>query len=251
MDRFKRLMIVVPIVVVAFLVATACCPPNIFKQTEDLKKLGEELKKETDKLTKLVVPPTAPTLSAGEKDLIKNGDFADGTTGWQTRTQGGSKVEGMNDATVRAVGDFHVLEVKRTQGDNDGGGAFAWQEPNEDVSNYTSMTVRMAVDPINEEGGNIGGTQPQWFPEGPCQIRIYYKDVNGTDAEWYHGFYYSGVSGADMNKWTQVPQALWYSYTSTNLMDISPKPKLIKKVEVYGFGWNFTGYMTNVQVVVK
>lgn len=250
-DMDKRLLFAIPIIVVAFLVATACCPPDIFKQTQDLRKLGEELKKETEKLSKLIIPPSAPTLQPGEKNLIENGDFDDGLQNWKTRTQAGSKAEGMNDVTVRAVGDFHVLEVKRTQGDNDAGGAFAWQEPNADVSAYSSLIVRLAVDPIYEEGANIGGAQPQSFPEGPCQIRIFYQDVNGSDAEWYHGFYFSSVAGADTANWTQVQQALWYSYTSHNLMEGTPKPRLIKKVEVYGFGWNFTGYMTNVQVIVR
>lgn len=244
MSISKRVVLFGLIALSALVISTACCPSGWREQLQNLQKQAEELK-EVSK------PPKMEQPEPGERNLIVNGDFSQDLTGWKTYGQGGSRVEGVNTVKVKTVDSAHYLEVKREQGDSDGGGAVAYQEPNVDVSSYSSLILKADVNPVYENGGNIANPKPQWYPEGACQFRIFYTDVNGKDAEWYHGFYYSSVAGAETANWTQVSQGQWYSYTSPNLMDLSPKPKIIKKFQAYGFGWNFTGYITNIRLLAK
>jgi len=251
----KKILSVATISVLTIVIAGCCCSPTMISDYFSAKSQAEKALSEAEKrmsaTTGAIVQPPAVKQESGATDLVKNGNFADGLTDWETRTQGGSKVEGTNSVEVVQAGNAYTLKVSRTDGGGDGGGAYASQTINKDVITYSSLVIKLAVNVISEEGGNLANTNPQWFPEGACQIRIYYTDTTGAKAEKYQGFYSTTISNADTAHFTQVSGGQWYSYTSPNLMDGSPKPKTIEKIEVYGYGWGFEGYMTNVQLLVK
>ncbi len=245
------------ILISGLIAGCCCCSPGSFlnynkakTDAEKAKNDAEKRLKETESKTSTTQPPLKEYLVAGEKDLIVNGDFSQSLTGWTTRTQPGSKVAGDNSAAL-AGSDRKYLEVKRTNGSQDAGGAYGAQDINKDVSSYTSLIIAVAVNVISEQGANLANNNPQWFPEGACQVRVFYTAADGTDKEWYHGFYASSISGTDTDHFTQVPSGEWTKYASPNLMASTPAPKTIKKIEIYGFGWNFDGYITVVQAIVK
>lgn len=251
----KKVLSAAAISVLTIAITGCCCSPTMISDYFSAKSQAEKALSEAEKrmsaTTGAIVQPPAVMQESGATDLVKNGDFAPGLPAWVTRTQVGSKVEGTNSVEVVQAGNAYALKVSRTNGGEDGGGAYASQAINEDVSSYSSLVIKLAANVISEEGGNLANTNPQWFPEGACQIRIFYTDTTGAKAEKYHGFFSQTVSNADTEHFTQVSGGEWYSYTSPNLMDGSPKPKTIEKIEVYGFGWGFEGYMTNVQLLVK
>jgi hypothetical protein len=247
----KSAVLLMSVALVMLLVTGCCCPVPFFSGNNGTKdKASTTQQKTTKTTTNEAKPPMKEYLVAGEKDLVSNGDFSQNLAGWTIRKQPGSKVAGDNSA-VLAGSDRKYLEVKRTNGDQDGGGAYAAQDINKDVSSYTSLIVAIAVNVVSEDGGNLANIKPQWFPEGACQVRVFYTAADGTDKEWYHGFYASSISGADADHFTQVTMGEWTKYASPNLMASTPAPKTIKKIEVYGFGWNFDGYITAVQAIAK
>ena len=249
---FKLLGPIIAISVVAVLAAGCCCPISL-PTSGNAQKLADDAAKRVEATNKAMQEAEIPgleTLATGETDLIKNGDFSDGLTGWTTRTQPGSKVAGNNSVDLKGS-SAKYLEFKRVNGGTDGGGAFASQNINKDVSGYTSLLVKLGVNVISEEGGNIANTNPQWFPEGACQVRVFYVAADGTSKEWYHGFYSENVSGADASHFDRVTAGTWTQNTSVNLMASVPAPKTITKIEIYGFGWNFDGYLTAVQMIAN
>lgn len=195
-------------------------------------------------------PPRVPG------DLLLNGAFAAGSgglAGWRPRTQSGANTLGSN--TVRVVHDDPIhrnaLELMRTDGGRDGGGAYLEQDLTRSVSGFSMLFVDAEVDVLSEEGGNIAGRDPKWYPEGAVQLRMSYLDSAGKPGEWYHGFYYGGVDRPDSAHFTKVTQAVWHTYMSENLKFLSPPPKTITKISVYGFGWNFKGRVADLHLIAR
>jgi len=257
MKRFAAVSAVfLSILLISLLAAGCCCPvgiPGFDTLKSNAEKAADDAAKRQSEADNTVTENGAPAngaLGAGEVDLVKNGDFSNGLSGWTTRTQPGSKVAGDNSVALKGSGAKYV-ELKRENGGNDGGGAYASQDINKDVTGYTSIVVKVAANVIAENGGNIANTNQQFFPEGACQVRVFYTAADGSAKEWYHGFYSETVAGADADHFTQVDSSTWTSWASPNLMASVPAPRLIKKIEVYGFGWGFYGNMTAIQIIAK
>ncbi len=141
------------------------------------------------------------------------------------------------------------MEFKRTNGDGDGGGAGIVQELELDVSGYPHLYVWLVGKVLHEEGGNLAGRDPRWFPEGAVQVRIKYLTADGQEREWYHGFYSKDVSGADTEHFTQVPLGEWFTYVSPDLKVLPEPPARILEFKVYGFGWNFQGQVAQADLI--
>jgi hypothetical protein len=252
MKRFlKPAITLTAIILVMFLAAGCCCPFPFFTGDTGTQDKVTTTQKETPKTNDTTTEPPHPLdVGSGATNFVKNGSFAEGLTNWTTRTQPGSKVAGDNSISVGGANN-KFLEMTRTNGGKDGGGAFASQDVNVNVSAFTSVIYRLSVNVISEYGGNIANNNPKWFPEGACQIRIYYTDNTGQKAESWHCFYSGSVDGADTAHSTQVPQGQWTRYESDNLLDLEPAPRTIDKVEVYAFGWEFDGEVTNVQLIAQ
>jgi hypothetical protein len=41
----------------------------------------------------------------------------------------------------------------------------------------------------------------------------------------------------------------WFWYISPNLLELNDKPSKIKEIRVYGFGWQFTGQVAEVDII--
>lgn len=176
-------------------------------------------------------------LILAEVDLITNGNFSSGTTGWSTW--------GPLWATVNTSGG--TLNWDNTQQTtSDGNATGAHQALNADVSGYDSLIFKCDVMPIYQSLAS-----PGWWAGGteyPAHIEIDYTDINGNSKNFQYGFYYSG-NGNGVVPGTYVPQNTWYSYTSQDLLLLSNKPKTINTVQIYGNGWNYTGSADNVQLL--
>jgi len=124
------------------------------------------------------------------------------------------------------------------------------QQVNYDVRDFTSLLLRLSVQ-VREQSlpgcGSLGS-------ECPIIVRIDYKDIHGTDREWYHGFYSVEQAATDwLNPWDeQVPFQTWYAFDSGNLVEaFEQPPALIKAVTIYASGHSFDALVTEVELLVQ
>ncbi len=160
---------------------------------------------------------------------------------WKKWLKPGSRVPGQNTVRWVTIPNFgRVLELRRTNGDSDGGGAGIFYDYPIEVGNDAHLYLALRGRILAERGGNIANTQPRWFPEGALQIRIRYVDTQGREAQWYHGFYATAPMGQPDSHFTREPLGEPFIWQSEDLLTLLPShPATIEKVEVYGFGWAF------------
>jgi hypothetical protein len=182
----------------------------------------------------------------GTGNLLVNGDFSNGLTGWSTSVEANTTV-----LQVVSLDDDHenVLEINNPVSDGDGDWDWAYQTLNEDVSGYSSLYFEAdgkAIYQSLSDDGWVGG-------EYPVHFSIRYQDVDGawhdgqwTDNPWQQGFYYKGTGGYSYSN--KVDQDIWFHYKSGNLMDLSPKPAVIGTVKVGSSGWAYHGMIDNVML---
>jgi hypothetical protein len=189
---------------------------------------------------------TQPSNAASGVNILKNSDFAEGLSGWDVVDQGGSRAHGVNKVDVVGVEDSAMaLHITRTCPENDGGASGVSQELSVTLKPGDRLVLSAKVRADNEVGGALAGSDPRWFPEGPVQFRIFYE-AGGKAGEWYHGFYYGDVPGADSANFTRVQQGKWYEYASPDIAGELGAEARITEFRVYGFGWDFDGYAADV-----
>ncbi|MDO9556620.1 MAG: hypothetical protein Q7J82_03455 [Coriobacteriia bacterium] len=140
-----------------------------------------------------------------------------------------------------------MLHIARTSG---GGGAGVDQAIAMDVTGVSDLRVTYLGYVNYEDGGNIGGGNARWFPEGGAQVRVFYTDANGQATEWYHGMCMTPTSGLDPN-FQQIPDNQWTEYTSDNLMELDPKLARIDTVRFYSFGWGFDAMFDDCNLFIE
>lgn len=177
--------------------------------------------------------------------LLTNGDFSSKLDSWEEIKIGKAKI-----MTIDIVDDspeyLHVLGFKRKGARFVRGKLGISQSLNKDVSTYNSLVIKADVKVIYSSlisDRLKGGVYP-------ITIELEYLDENGTTHLWKHGFLY--VEKIKYGKiGEKIPQNQWYSYTSKNLLELTPKPKIITKVNLYGDGWEFWARVANVQLIAE
>jgi hypothetical protein len=182
--------------------------------------------------------------------IVKNASFERGLDGWEVWDQPGSKDPGNNgiEASDWAERGGKVLHVTRTS-KRDGGAAGIIQKLDYDCSSAKSLWVTYQAYVNFEQGGNIAGKTPAWFPESGAQARLKYLDASGAEHEWYGGVYITPTTGADTVRFLQISNNRWVHMVSDDLMRLDPKPARLTEVRFYGFGWGFDAMMDDCQIV--
>ena len=119
------------------------------------------------------------------------------------------------------------------------------QQINYDVRDFTSLLLQLSV---QVQGQSLPGCGSAGS-ECPIIARIDYKDIYGTDRQWYHGFYsVEHVEPDFLQHWSeQVPFQTWHVYDSGNLIEaFEESPALIKAVTIYASGHSFNALVTEV-----
>ena len=190
--------------------------------------------------------PVRPPAGA---DLLPAPPISSGISGWEIWLQPGSRDEGVNEVKMVEDSSYgRVVEFSRSSS-KDGGAAGIILPYEIDARAYPHMYLWLVFRILHEDGGNLANSNPRWFPEGAVQVRIKYTTPEGEDAEWYHGFYYSEVKGADDDHFTRIEQERWLVYLSPDLMGLNPQPKQITETGLYGFGWSFAGQAAEIRLI--
>jgi hypothetical protein len=190
-----------------------------------------------------------PTPPEGE-GLLPTESISMGIDQWKQWLQEGSKVKGTNEVYLTDDPKFQkVVEFHRTSEPGDGGAAGIYQNLDIDLKNFSSISVWIVGKVINEKGGNIANVNPDDFPESAVQVRMKYLTGDNTEKEWYHSFFYSNIIYYDKLHYSLVNRENWFWYISPNLLELDNKPVRIEEIRVYGFGWQFTGQVSDVNII--
>lgn len=169
---------------------------------------------------------------------------------WEQWLQEGSKVKGTNKIYLVDDPMFQkVVEFYRTSEPGDGGAAGIYQNLDIDLKKFSKINIWIVGKAIKEKGGNIANVNPSSFPEGAVQVRIKYLTEDNIEKEWYHSFFYSNIIYYDKLHYSLVTKEKWFWYISPNLLELDDKPAKIKEIRVYGFGWQFTGQVAEVNII--
>ncbi len=205
----------------------------------------------------LVSPGKAPSPPLpAEQNLLANGDFS------------GPLADAWEVYPVEPPGDVVTTSAKIVQVDGREGLRFLSegkdnlhseigiiQQVNESVQDFDSLRIQLDVrlDGQSLPGGGTLGS------EFPVMVHLAYKDAEGNDRDWYHGFYYVPapenwvINNTPDNSNERIARTLWYPYESVNLLDSlgTAKPVYIKYVRIYASGWLYDAIVTDVALLAQ
>jgi len=190
-----------------------------------------------------------PTPPEGQ-GLLTAKPISMGIDEWEQWLQEGSKVKGTNKIYLRDDPTFQkVVEFYRTSDPGDGGAAGIYQDLDIDLKKFSKINIWLVGKVLKEKGGNIANVNPSSFPEGAVQVRIKYLTEDNNEKDWYHSFFYSNIIYYDKLHYSLVIKEKLFWYISPNLLELNDKPVKIKEIRIYGFGWQFTGQVAEVDIM--
>ncbi|MBC7266718.1 MAG: hypothetical protein H5T75_07095 [Coriobacteriia bacterium] len=184
--------------------------------------------------------------------VLVNSGFEQGLEGreaWDQRPERSPGENLIETASWQERGG-QVLHITRTSL-RDGGASGVIQRPGIGVNTATSVRVSCVAYVNYEEGGNVGGDGPLWFPEGAAQARVYYTAADGPKRGWFHRTCIAPMAGYDQACFTVTKDNTWTPYESPSLLELDPRPVRIDEVRFYGFGWGFDAMMDDCRLIVE
>ncbi len=198
--------------------------------------------------------PLSPPLPAAQNLLSGHNFTAQFTDSWETYTI--HPIESVT-ATAEPVifQNRPVLGLQSEGEDNVHSEVGVIQQVNKDVRDFQSLRVFAEVRLIQQSlpgGGQLGS-------EFPIMIHVAYKDADGNDRDWFHGFYYAPppenyiLYDQPDNSSEPVARFIWYPYESVNLLTaLGPaKPAFIKSIRIYASGWIYDSMVANISLLAE
>jgi hypothetical protein len=185
-----------------------------------------------------------------ERDLIVNGDFKEPlTTGWEAYHEQDNPDEVSGKAEIITFGDRQAVRFWRMGKATGHGETGIIQTIDKDVRDFTSLELYISVRLLDQSlagGGHLSS-------EFPIIVRLEYRDPNGNDNFWTHGFYFKDpTENWPIKNGEKVPRYVWYPYESPNLMEeLDVKPATITSIRVYASGWDYQSMVSQVQLLAK
>jgi hypothetical protein len=192
--------------------------------------------------------PIAPVPAA--QDIIVNGDFRDPLArGWMiVRESGTSPTQATGTAAQTTLGDRAVIQILRNNSNQTSAIAGVIQPVNREVSDYHSLKISADIR-IHLQSLSGGGILSS---EYPILLRIKYRDVYGSEAEWVHGFYIQNLTNNPTTNSEMVSADVWIPFESGNLLETAdPRPFYITSLQIYASGWDYESYVTAVRLIVE
>lgn len=194
-------------------------------------------------------PPQAATGVA--RNLISNEDFsAPLDQGWRVFNDQGTD-GGDRDGQAEVVVDEgrRAVKLSRTMGQGNHCETILEQAIDRQLPDLVASLVVRATVKVRYQSLSGGGYLSS---EYPLMIRLTYRDVYDSEAEWIQGFYYQNVAGNPTTYGQQIPRDRWYPFESGNLLEDLPiKPFKISKVRVYASGWDYESLISDIHLIVE
>ena len=182
------------------------------------------------------------------RNLIINGDFSRGLSGWHTYSRSGQEgVEG-GEAELTTLEGREVMRLYRRGEEGVHTEAGITQEVHQDVSDYLSLQLRLDVRVDSHSLGGGGYDNSEY----PVIVRIDYEDEYESATHWYHGFYCHNAQNNPTLNGELIRCEVWYPYEERNLLEIlEPPPFYIRSVKIYASGWNYDSLVAEVGLLVE
>jgi hypothetical protein len=196
-------------------------------------------------------------------NLISNGDFGRGTTGWRNSSYVDPAPCSSANRTTPIVTDspFNAaLELRSVDGTGCGGSSSVTQDLLVDPAVYSSIILSASVKAVSTTTaltcGYSGG-------EAPVNIDIVYTnagDATRNTLRWQF-YYLTGASGETCGlavdgpklKWVLVPvqRAAWHTHQSVDIKTLIPWGAKLTSVSVMGTGWNYVGRVAQIKLMAQ
>jgi hypothetical protein len=193
-------------------------------------------------------PPLPPMPAA--QDIIVNGDFSDPLPrGWDNVHEPSNDPNvPLGNVALETLGDRHAVNITRSGSNQTSANTGIIQQIGKEVSDYRSVQL-LADIRVHFQSLSGGGVLSS---EYPLILRLRYRDVYGSEAEWVHGFYVQNLTNNPTNNGEQVPADVWVPFESGNLYEtLDPKPFFITSLQIYASGWDYDSYVSGVRLVVE
>jgi hypothetical protein len=189
------------------------------------------------------------------QNLLSDGSFNPSfTDSWETYTIDLTDVV-TTTAEVVVFQGRPVLSLRSEGEDNVHTEVGVSQQVNKDVRDFQSLRIFAEVLLVNQSlqgGGQLGS-------EFPIMIHVAYKDADGNDRDWFHGFYYSPppdnyiIYDQPDNSSERIARFIWYPYESVNLLTtLGPaKPSFIESIRIYASGWIYDALVANISLLAE
>lgn len=192
-------------------------------------------------------------------ELLQNGDFEQGLSGWSFRAVQASP-QGAADARQRLEqyqieGELCWAVGLERKGDTQHvGQGILSQVVEQDLSPYRS--VRLEFDLRLNYQSALSGEDPLAM-DYPFIVRLNYQDEQGKDRQYIQAFYYrpqndgepelpSGVVGEVV----EFPHYHW-KHVSIELLGIEPRPILLNSVDLLASGLEYLSWVSNVSLLAE
>ena len=194
--------------------------------------------------------PPEPAVGVA-RNLVVNGGFAEAlSNGWRVFNEQGTD-GGDVDGRVEVVVDEGRRAVKLSRTGGQGNHCETVLEQTMDrrlPDPVTSLIVRATVK-LSYQSLSGGGYLSS---EYPLMIRLSYRDVYDSDAEWIQGFYYQNMAGNPTTYGLQFPRDRWLLFESENLLESLPvTPFKIMRLRVYASGWDYESLVSDISLIVE
>ena len=199
-------------------------------------------------------PPPEPIAAEGE-DLIKNGKFR-GMTDWEQQ-----HISKAHDTISVHPDNQGFMVWRRSNSSNDGGLLGVYQDLEAEVSGARSLELCLEVKVSQQSLPNTGwwSEQNNGSGEMPVHITVTYEDQKGETYNWDYGFLAGNSGGTKLKNFAVVGKET-KKHFCFDLMKPSvrkdprrlktlPAPAKIKRIALYGNGWDFKGAVGNVSLV--
>jgi hypothetical protein len=198
--------------------------------------------------------PLSQPLPAAQ-NLLSDGSFnPEFTNSWETYTIDLTEAV-TTTAEVVVYQSRPVLNLRSVGEDNVHTEVGVMQPVNKDVRDFQSLRIFAEVLLVNQslQGGGQAGS------EFPIMIHVSYKDADGNDRDWFHGFYYSPppenyiLYDQPDNSSERIARFIWYPYESVNLLTtLGPtKPTFVNSIRIYASGWIYDAMVANISLLAE
>lgn len=192
--------------------------------------------------------PIPPTSAA--QDLMVNGDFKDPLPrGWDIlRDAGVTPGSVTGSVKVISADERQALQIVRSNAGTTSAITGIIQQINKEVSDYRTLSLQADVR-VHDQSLSGGGILSS---EYPIILRLKYRDVYGSDAEWVHGFYIQNTTNNPTLYGEKVSPDVWVPFESGNLFDTAdPRPFYITSLQIYASGWDYAAAVTAVRLIAQ
>ncbi len=194
--------------------------------------------------------PPQPAMGMA-RNLVVNGDFREPVNAaWRIFNDQGTDGGGVDGYTALVVDEGRrAVAFYRMGGHGNHCETILEQTFDKPLPDpITSLIVRATVK-VRYQSLSGGGYLSS---EYPLMIRLTYRDVYDSEAEWIQGFYYENPAGTPTMYGQQIPHDRWYLFESGNLLDTLPiRPFRLMRLRVYASGWDYESLISDISLIVE